>query len=93
MGFIASVASVEKTSSGLVKTGPGQLCSVILTGGSDAASLILYNNTTNSGTIVVTLKVAAGATVVFTPVQPWPFTAGLYATISGTGPAVYVGYQ
>jgi hypothetical protein len=93
MGFIASVNSVEVTEDGVVKAKGGQLVSVVLTAGADAASVILYNNASAaSGTKVLTLKAAAASTVVFTPIAPIVFSAGLYADVSGTSPAVYVGY-
>lgn len=94
MGFIASVTSVEKTTDGAVKASGGQLCSVVLTAGSDTATVVLYNNpSAASGTKVLTLKAAANTSVVFTPVQPLSFSAGLYADLTGTDPAVYVGYM
>lgn len=76
----------------MVLSGPGSLCSVLLTAGSDAASLTIYNNTAGSGTVVAIVKAAAGASVQFTPAQPLAVGAGLYAVLTGTSPACTVGY-
>lgn len=91
--MIPPVVSVEKTSDGAVKASGGQLVSVVLTGGSDAATVVLYNNpSAASGTVIVTLKAAINTTVVFTPAAPIVCSAGIYADLTGTGPLVYVSY-
>lgn len=82
----------EITADGAVKSAPGALCSVVLTGGSDAATLVLYDNTAASGSKLVTLKAAANTSVVYAPAQPVAAGKGIYADISGTGPAAYVSY-
>lgn len=76
-----------------VKTGPGQLVAVHLTGGSDAATLVLYDNTAGSGTVLATLKTsAANETDTWTPACPYSFSVGIYADITGTGPSATVVY-
>lgn len=78
--------------SGLVKTGPGVLCSIVLTGGSDAATAIVYDNTAASGDVIVSLgaptadkTVAASLDVVF--------SVGCYVALTGTDPSCTVSYR
>lgn len=77
--------------SALVKTGPGVVHSVVLTGGSDAATLVLGDEVATGGDAIVTLGAAAGASV--SAVLDVAFGVGLYATITGTAPAVTVSYR
>lgn len=90
--MIGPVTQVEKTSSAAVKSTPGMLCGVVLTGGSDAASVIIYDNTAGSGTILLTLKAAANTSIIWTPAQPVSAGTGIYAALTGTSPAVDVSY-
>jgi hypothetical protein len=77
--------------SGLVKTGPGVLHSVVLTGGSDAATLVVGDEVATSGDSIVALAAAAGVSV--SAVLDVAFGVGLYATITGTAPKVTVAYR
>jgi len=77
--------------SALVKTGPGVLHSVVLTGGSDAATLVLGDEVATGGDSIVALAAAAGVTV--SAVPDVAFGVGLYATITGTAPKVTVSYR
>lgn len=86
------VQQTAVTSDVAVNSAPGALCGVVLTAGSDLATLILYDNTAASGTILVTLKAAANTTVAWEAQSPRAVSKGIYADISGTGPAAYVGY-
>jgi hypothetical protein len=82
---------VEITTDATVISGPGRLAAVVLTPGSDASSLILYDNTAASGNKIVTLTaVANGASVMFCPAQPASFANGIRADITGTGAVAYV---
>lgn len=86
--------STVLAASALVKTGPGVVYAVTLTGGSDAASVILYDNTTGSGTQVwATVKAAAGATVHVDLPGGVVFGTGCYATITGTTPSIAVSWR
>jgi len=79
------------TASALIKTGPGVVHTVVLTGGSDAATLVLGDEVATGGDSIVALAAAAGVTVC---VQlDVAFGVGLYATITGTGPKVTVAYR
>lgn len=85
-------AHANVTADGAVRTGPGQLVAVLLTGGSDQATLVLYDNTGASGTKLATLKAAANTTVTWTPATPYVASKGIYADITGTGPVATVVY-
>jgi hypothetical protein len=77
--------------SGLIKTGPGVVHSVVLTGGSDAATLVLGDEVATGGDAIVGMAAAAGVTVC--AVLDVAFGVGLYATITGTAPKVTVAYR
>jgi len=80
------------TADGVVKSGPGALVAVALSGGTDAATVVLYDNTAASGTVLCTLKAGANESVIFTPALPYAFAKSCYADLSGTGPEVTVVY-
>ena len=68
-------------------TGAGRyLQSVVLTGGSDAATLAVKDG--SGGATRLTLKAAANASVGWTSGDPdgVAFTAAIHATLTGTGP-------
>lgn len=88
--MLASYTYSNKTSSALVKTGPGLLHSVVLAGGSDAATLIVYDNTAGSGTIICKLAAQTGETA--SAVLDVAFSKGIYATLTGTTPSASVAY-
>jgi hypothetical protein len=77
--------------SDLIKTGPGVLHSLTLTGGSDAATVVLGDEVATAGDSIVALAAAAGASVC--AVLDVAFGVGLYATITGTAPKVTVAYR
>jgi hypothetical protein len=76
--------------SALIKTGPGILHSVVLAGGSDAATLIVYDNTAGSGTIICKLATATGETG--SAVLDVAFSKGIYAALTGTTPSVSISF-
>ena len=76
--------------SALIKTGPGIIHTVSLTGGSDAATLIIGDEVATAGDPIITMAAIAGLTV--TVALDVAFGVGLYATITGTAPAVTVSY-
>ena len=77
--------------SALIKTGPGVLHSITLTGGSDAATLILGDEVATGGDAIVGMAAAAGVSA--SAVVDVAFGVGLYATITGTAPKVTVSYR
>lgn len=83
-------ASTTVTESTLIKTGATGLAAVVITGGVDAASVTVYDNTAGSGTVLCKLAVADGMSVCFCPCGPLAAARGLYATVTGTAPSVTV---
>lgn len=83
----------QLAASGLVKTGPGELHALLLTSGSNAATVTLYDNTAGSGTKLAVLKAATGLTNSFVPAVSLVFSTGLFATIAGTAPEVSIVYS
>ena len=84
-------AGKHLTADGLIHTGPGSIDSVILTAGSDAATLIIYDNTAGSGTVIVTLKAILETSVQWTP-RGHVFGRGAYGVITGTSPEAVIVY-
>jgi len=81
------------TSSGAVLAEEGYLIAVVLTGGSDAATVTLYDNASAaSGNVICKLGAAAGASASFAPGAAVKVANGIYAALSGTGPSVSVIY-
>jgi hypothetical protein len=78
------------TADAVVSAVPCFLSAVLLTAGSDTATIILYDNaTTTSGTIVAKLSATANTTASFTPNNPVNCKVGLYADVGGTAMAAY----
>lgn len=77
--------------SALIKTGPGVIHTVTLTGGSDAATVILGDEVATAGDTIIALAAAAGVSA--SAVLDLAFGVGLYATITGTAPKVTVSYR
>jgi len=77
--------------SALIKTGPGVIHTVTLTGGSDAATVVLGDEVATAGDSIIALAAAAGVTA--SAVLDVAFGVGLYATITGTAPKVTVSYR
>lgn len=91
--MLTPVTSVAVTADAVVSAIPGALCAVLLTGGSDAATIILYDNASAaSGTILATLKAAINTTVSYCPAHPLAVSKGIYADITGTAMAAYVSF-
>lgn len=89
----ASTGSGLKTSDALIRTGSGYLSGIlIITNGSNDASVVVYDNTSASGTKLFQGTVSAasnfgGATWEI----PIRFQTGLYIDVTGTG-ASYITY-
>jgi len=78
-------------SSAIVKSGPGLVHTITLAAGADAATLILYDNTAGSGTVI--WKLAAAANTSETAMPDVPFATGCYAALTGTGPSASLSYR
>lgn len=77
-------------SAAVLSTG-GVFYGAILTAGSDAATLTLYDNTAGSGTVICKLSAsAANITVDWVPAVRIPVKTGIYATITGTTPSATI---
>ena len=79
-------------SNALVKTGPGSVIAAHLAAPTADSTLILYDNTAGSGTILATLAAAAKGADDFCPGVGIAFSIGCYAAISGSGAAGTVVY-
>lgn len=77
--------------SGLIKSGPGVIHSIALTGGSDAATVVLGDEVATAGDAIISLAAAAGVSVC--AVLDVAYGVGMYATITGTAPSVTVAYR
>ena len=86
-------ASTTTAATATIRTGPGALLAVLLTGGSDAATVTLYDNTANSGAILAVLKAAAATTVAWTPPGGQAAALGIHAVITGAAPSMTVVYR
>ncbi len=76
------------SASGKVADGPLWLKGIVLTAGSDAATLAVDDSTDGSGTDQLTLKAATGASAVWTTGDRDGvfIKTALYGTLTGTGP-------
>jgi hypothetical protein len=91
---ITVASHMDVSSSGALKNHGGIIVSVLLTAGSDAATLILHDNvSTASGVKLATIKAAPDSSFAWYPVMPYRYLDGIYATISGTSAAATVVYM
>jgi hypothetical protein len=74
----------ELTATGAVTAKTSRLKNVVLTGGSDAATLVV-RATDASGTIILSVKAAINTTV-SVPLGSAHCSRGIHATLTGTGP-------
>ena len=86
------VNSTTVTASAAVKTGPGMLHGVTITAAGDTATVILYDNTAGSGTVIQKLSAVANTSAVVTFPAPLVFSTGCYAAVTGTTPSATVAY-
>ena len=77
------------TASAAYASGAGRLIAAGICGGADAATLIVYDNTAASGTVLCKLGVGIGLSAVFAPATPISFRTGLYFALTGTTPQIY----
>ena len=69
-----------------VKSGPGTLHEIILAAGVDVATVIAYDNTTASGSIICQLAAVIGGTARFSPKGGVSFSKGITLAYTGTSP-------
>ncbi|MBI3127903.1 MAG: hypothetical protein HYZ11_09890 [Candidatus Tectomicrobia bacterium] len=83
--------TTEIASTGTARTGSGKLLGGLLTAGADAASAVLYDNTSAAGKILRTVKAPANTSAdLAIPAGGIHFGAGLHIVLAGTGPKLYL---
>jgi hypothetical protein len=80
------------TAATLLRTGPGQVVSVNICGGADAATVTVYDAVSATGTVLCKLGVAAGVSATYTPCMPLAAGIGIYVGLTGTTPQITVAY-
>jgi len=87
------LASMTRSTNGVVKAAPGMLGGVVLTAGSDAATAVVYDSSSEaSGPILCRLAAAANTTSPVVFVDEVAVSKGLYAAVTGTGASVSLYY-
>ena len=82
------------SASGQVATGDNRVFrSAILNPGSAASTLIIYDNTAASGTIIAKLVAAANGISAVTPEVVISATIGIYASLSGASADFVIYYE
>ena len=93
-------AATRTTTGQALASRRGRLLGAVLIAGSDAATVVVYNNTSAAGTIVLALAASAANTVAVweapdraSPLGGVPFDSrGLWAVLTGTTPRVMLYY-
>ena len=78
--------------SAAIVSGPGRVYGAVLAAGSDAATLILYDNTAGSGTVILKLAAVANTSEAISIPGGVTFSTGCYAAVTGTSPSVTIFY-
>jgi len=83
------------SATGVIKTGKGVLKSVALQGGSANSTVSVRDDTSGSGTVILSLAAVIGNSATWTAGdrQGVPFVNGIHVTLAGTGAAVSVEYE
>ncbi len=82
---------MQRTTTGDVTTGSAYLRSVVLTGGSDAATAVIKAGG-SGGTTMLTLAAATGVVAASGDLHNALCSGGIHVTLTGTGPSVTVVY-
>jgi hypothetical protein len=94
MALGVATTSGLKTADGVVASLPAKIHSVVLAGGSDASSVIVYDNASAaSGTVLVKLVAVAGDCQIYHSPNGLMCNNGIYVDVSGTGVGVTVHYE
>jgi len=87
--MVAKYKNVAAT--GQIYSGATQLYGVVLTAGSDTATVVVKDGTSTAGAIVAKLSAVANTTAsIVLDCFPIGITSGIYLTITGTTPSVSV---
>lgn len=81
--------SHEVSTNSLVFTGVGSISSVVLSASASNSTVVVYDNTEASGTILVTVK-ALAHTSHTSYFGSKPFETGVYVVVTGTGAKSYI---
>ncbi len=90
MGHGVVESSGAKTADAQIKSTSGTVWGAQLKGGSDTATLVLYDGTSASDKKICELSAAAGVLSEITLPEGVSFSTGLFADVTGTGPEYVV---
>ncbi len=90
MSYSVVASSGAKSADAQIKSNSGTVWGAQLKGGSDTATLVLYDGTDATGKKIAELSAAAGALSSITFPAGVSFADGLWADVSGTGPSYVV---
>ena len=94
MALGSATSSGLKTADGVITAMPARIHSVVLAGGSDASSVIVYDNASAaSGTVLVKLVALTGDCQVYHTPNGLQANNGIYIDVTGTGVGVTVQYE
>lgn len=81
---MASQYKVLTASGVITSSGPGRLHSIVVEGGTSASDVVVYDNTTNSGSIIFQANTAANTSLVTGQLceQGVRYATGLYAVLT-----------
>ena len=91
--MVFPVQATTAAASAAIKTGPGMLHGCVLTAAGDTATVILYDNTAGSGTVLLKLSAVTNTSVAVTFPAPVVFGTGCYAAATGTTPSITVAFS
>lgn len=85
----------RRTTTGAFVSGDARLKSVVLTAGSDVATLTIDDSTDGAGADLLALKAAANTSVAWTAADPQGvlFATAIHGTLAGTGPSATIEYE
>ncbi len=88
-GFPIIEKKVSLTGSGIIAPQPGMYFGWLVTTGLSAAAITIYDNTTNSGTIIDAIAASTAANTRGQLVVPVRLSIGAYASFGGTGTVTF----
>jgi len=88
------VGVLKITTTGAILARPGYFVSAVLAAGSDAATLILYDDPDSAnGTQILKLSAVAGGHAEWSPGVKIAVYNGIWGVLSGTGPQATVAFK
>lgn len=93
MSVSAIANHIDVGSSRPVRIRSGAIVAVLLTAGTDTATLILHDNSVSAtGVKLATVKARADTSFVWQPSLPYAFENGIFASLGGTNSSATVVY-